>query len=91
MHGLCDVILSLTWRHIQNGGLVIFNALLQYGYQIKGLVYYSKTKVTLLYAIWRHIQVKCSDIFNPLLQYGYQMNGLIMNNSNPIWRHSQDG
>jgi hypothetical protein len=33
------------WWHIQDGGLDIFNALLQYGYRLKGLVMNnSKTK-----------------------------------------------
>jgi hypothetical protein len=37
------------WRQIQDGGRDILNALLQYGYQLKGLVMNnSKTKVTSL-------------------------------------------
>jgi hypothetical protein len=37
------------WRQIQDGGPDIFNAVLQYGYQMKGLVKNnSKTKVTFL-------------------------------------------
>jgi hypothetical protein len=48
MHGLlCDVTLNPIWLHVQNGALVIFHALLQYGYQMEGLVMNnSKTKVT---------------------------------------------
>jgi hypothetical protein len=50
MHGLlCDVILNPTWRQVQNGGLVIFHALVQYGYQMNGLVMNnSKTNETFL-------------------------------------------
>jgi hypothetical protein len=50
MHGLlCDIILNPTWGHIQDGGLNIFNALLQYWYQMIGLVFNnSKKKATSL-------------------------------------------
>jgi hypothetical protein len=37
------------WRQIQDGGLDILNAVLQYGYQLKGLVMNNlKKKMTLL-------------------------------------------
>lgn len=32
---LCEVTLNSTWQNTQDGGLAIFNALLQCGYQIK--------------------------------------------------------
>jgi hypothetical protein len=35
----CDIIRNPIWRIIQDGGIVIFNAFLQYGYQMKGLVF----------------------------------------------------
>lgn len=38
MHGyLCAAILNTTWPNTQDGGLVIFNTFLQYGYQMKKL------------------------------------------------------
>jgi hypothetical protein len=57
----------------------IFKALLQYGYQMKGLVKNNSKKVNdvTLNSIWRHIQVNGLDIFNALLQYGYHLKDLL--------------
>jgi hypothetical protein len=44
-----DVTLNAIWRHIQDGGPDIFNALLQYGYKMKERVMKNSIKkVTLL-------------------------------------------
>jgi hypothetical protein len=60
------------WRQIQDGGLDILNALLQYGYQLKWFVMNnSKKKVTLPDQWTRYI-------FNALLQHGYQIKGVVI-------------
>jgi hypothetical protein len=49
MHGLLRAVtLNLTWRYVKNDGLVILHVLLQYGYQMEGLVINNnlKTKMT---------------------------------------------
>ena len=75
---LCDIIRNPIWRTIQDGGIVIFNAFLQYGYQMKGLVESKPNNVTSFEIQYeRAIQDGGIVIFNAFLQYGYQMKGLV--------------